>query len=166
MRTSIYIQKGCTTRRKLLVLLERLLMPLRIRRLQVMIMRQLKSLLKQADNNFNQALIGISIIVIGIFLWADKNYFFWPPQLRPLMNSEWSDTVFIILGICLLWTALTGNRSRRFQSILLIASSAAVAMLTVEQLWHVVFAHNLEMIMAVILDALVLAMLIRCAYKN
>ena len=131
-----------------------------------MIMRQLKSLLKQADNNFNQALIGISIIVIGIFLWADKNYFFWPPQLRPLMNSEWSDTVFIILGICLLWTALTGNRSRRFQSILLIASSAAVAMLTVEQLWHVVFAHNLEMIMAVILDALVLAMLIRCAYKN
>lgn len=131
-----------------------------------MIMRQLKSLLKQADNNFNQALIGISIIVIGIFLWADKNYFFWPPQLRPLMNSEWSDIVFIILGICLLWTALTGNRSRRFQSILLIASSAAVAMLTVEQLWHVVFAHNLEMIMAVILDALVLAMLIRCAYEN
>ena len=166
MRTSIYIQKGCTTRRKLLVLLERLLMPLRIRRLQVMIMRQLKSLLKQADNNFNQVLIGISIIMIGIFLWADKNYFFWPPQLRPLMNSEWSDIVFIILGICLLFTALTGNRSRRFQSILLIASSAAVAMLTVEQLWHVVFAHNLEMIMAVILDALVLAMLIRCAYKN
>ena len=166
MRTSIYIQKGCTTRRKLLVLLERLLMPLRIRRLQVMIMRQLKSLLKQADNNFNQVLIGISIIMIGIFLWADKNYFFWPPQLRPLMNSEWSDIIFIILGICLLWTALTGNRSRRFQSILLIASSAAVAMLTVEQLWHVVFAHNLEMIMAVILDALVLAMLIRCAYKN
>ena len=131
-----------------------------------MIMRQLKSLLKQADNNFNQVLIGISIIMIGIFLWADKNYFFWPPQLRPLMNSEWSDTIFIILGICLLFTALTGNRSRRFQSILLIASSAAVAMLTVEQLWHVLGAHKVEMIMAVILDALVLAMLIRCAYKN
>lgn len=131
-----------------------------------MIMRQLKSLLKQADNNFNQVLIGISIIMIGIFLWADKNYFFWPPQLRPLMNSEWSDTIFIILGICLVWTALTGNRSRRFQSILLIASSAAVAMLTVEQLWHVLGAHKVEMIMAVILDALVLAMLIRCAYKN
>ena len=131
-----------------------------------MIMRQLKSLLKQADNNFNQVLIGISIIMIGIFLWADKNYFFWPPQLRPLMNSEWSDIIFIILGICLVWTALTGNRSRRFQSILLIASSAAVAMLTVEQLWHVLGAHKVEMIMAVILDALVLAMLIRCAYKN
>ena len=131
-----------------------------------MIMRQLKSLLKQADNNFNQVLIGISIIMIGIFLWADKNYFFWPPQLRPLMNSEWSDIVFIILGICLLWTALTGNRSRRFQSILLIASSAAVAMLTVEQVWHVLFAHKIEMIMAVILDAGLLVMLIRCAYKN
>lgn len=141
-------------------------MPLRIRRLQVMIMRQLKSLLKQADNNFNQLLIGISIIMIGIFLWADKNYFFWPPQLRPLMNSEWSDIVFIILGICLLWTALTGNRSRRFQSILLIVSSAAVAMLLVEQVWHVLFANKIEMIMAVILDAGLLVMLIRCAYEN
>lgn len=131
-----------------------------------MIMRQLKSLLKQADNNFNQVLIGISIIMIGIFLWADKNYFFWPPQLRPLMNSEWSDTIFIILGICLLFTALTGNRSRRFQSILLIASSAAVAMLLAEQVWHVLGAHKIEMIMAVILDAGLLVMLIRCAYKN
>lgn len=131
-----------------------------------MIMRQLKSLLKQADNNFNQVLIGISIIMIGIFLWADKNYFFWPPQLRLLMNSEWSDIVFICLGICLLFTALTGNRSRKFQSILLILASAAVAMLLAEQVWHVLGAHKVEMIMAVILDAGLLVMLIRCAYEN
>ena len=131
-----------------------------------MIMRQLKSLLRQADKNFNQMIIGVLIVAIGIFLWADKNYFFWPPQLRPLMNSEWSDIIFIILGVCLLFTALTGNRSRRFQSILLIISSAAVAMLLVEQVWHVLFAHKIEMIMAVILDAGLLVMLIRCAYKN
>ena len=131
-----------------------------------MIMRQLKSLLRQADKNFNQMLIGVLIIVIGIFLWADKNYFFWPPQLRPLMNSEWSDIIFIILGICLLFTALTGNRSRRLQSILLIISSAAVAMLLAEQLWHVLFANKIEMIMAVILEAGLLVMLIRCAYEN
>ena len=129
-------------------------------------MRQLKSLLRQADKNFNQMLIGVLIILIGIFLWADKNYFFWPPQLRPLMNSEWSDIIFVILGVCLLFTALTGNRSRKFQSILLIVSSAAVAMLLVEQLWHVLFANKVEMIMAVILDAGLLTLLIRCAYKN
>lgn len=131
-----------------------------------MIMRQLKSLLRQADKNFNQMIIGMLIVAIGIFLWADKNYFFWPPQLRPLMNSEWSDIIFIILGVCLLFTALTGNRSRRLQSILLIVASAAVAMLLVEQVWHVIFAHKIEMIMAVILDAGLLVMLIRCAYKN
>lgn len=131
-----------------------------------MIMRQLKSLLRQADKNFNQMIIGMLIVAIGIFLWADKNYFFWPPQLRPLMNSEWSDIIFVILGVCLLFTALTGNRSRKFQSILLIVSSAAVAMLLVEQVWHVLFAHKIEMIMAVILDAGLLVMLIRCAYEN
>lgn len=127
---------------------------------------KLKQLTKNADKNFNQMLIGVLIILIGIFLWADKNYFFWPPQLRPLMNSEWSDIIFIILGICLLFTALTGNRSRRLQSILLIVASAAVAMLLAEQLWHVLFANKVEMIMAVILDAGLLVMLIRCAYKN
>ena len=128
--------------------------------------KRFKQLTKNADKNFNQMLIGVLIIVIGIFLWADKNYFFWPPQLRPLMNSEWSDIIFVILGVCLLFTALTGNRSRKFQSILLIVSSAAVAMLLVEQLWHVLFANKVEMIMAVILDAGLLVMLIRCAYKN
>ena len=68
-------------------------------------MLKLKQLTKNADNNFNQMLIGVLIIVIGIFLLADKNYFFWPPQLRPLMNSEWSDIVFIILGVCLVIAA-------------------------------------------------------------
>lgn len=127
---------------------------------------KLKQLTKNADNNFNQMLIGVLIILIGIFLWSDKNYFFWPPQLRPLMNSEWSDIIFIILGVCLLFTALTGNRSRRFQSILLILASAAVAMLLAEQVWHVLGAHKVEMIMAVILDVGLLVMLIRCAYEN
>ena len=125
-----------------------------------------KRIINNIDQNFNQMVVGVVIIMMGLFLWADKNYFFWPPQLRPLMNSEWSDIIFIILGICLLFTALTGNRSRRFQSILLIVASAAVAMLLVEQVWHVLFAHKIEMIMAVILDAGLLTLLIRCAYKN
>ena len=73
---------------------------------------------------------------------------------------------FVILGVCLLFTALTGNRSRKLQSILLIVASAAVAMLLVEQVWHVLFANKIEMIMAVILDAGLLVMLIRCAYEN
>ena len=128
--------------------------------------KRLKQLTKNADKNFNQMIIGVLIVAIGIFLWADKNYFFWPPQLRLLMNSEWSDIVFICLGICLLFTALTGNRSRKFQSILLILASAAVAMLLAEQVWHVLGAHKVEMIMAVILDAGLLVMLIRCAYEN
>ena len=129
-------------------------------------MHTFKRIINNIDKNFNQLLIGVLIVAIGIFLWADKNYFFWPPQLRPLMNSEWSDIIFIILGICLLWTALTGNHSRKFQSILLIVASAAVAMLLVEQVWHVLFADKIEMIMAVILDAGLLVMLIRCAYEN
>lgn len=129
-------------------------------------MHTFKRIINNVDHNFNQTVVGVAIIMMGLFLWADKNYFFWPPQLRPLMNSEWSDIIFIILGSCLLLMALRGNRSRKAQSILLIISSAAVAMLLVEQAWHVLFAHKIEMTMAVILDVLVLAFLIRCAYEN
>lgn len=125
-----------------------------------------KRIINNIDHNFNQMVVGVVIIMMGLFLWADKNYFFWPPQLRPLMNSEWSDIIFIILGSCLLLMALTGNPSRKIQSILLIISSAAVAMLLVEQAWHVICVHKIEMTMAVILDALVLTLLIRCAYEN
>lgn len=129
-------------------------------------MHTFKRIINNIDHNFNQMVVGVVIIMMGLFLWADKNYFFWPPQLRPLMNSEWSDIIFIILGSCLLLMALTGNPSRKIQSILLIISSAAVAMLLVEQAWHVICVHKIEMTMAVILDALVLTLLIRCAYEN
>ena len=129
-------------------------------------MNMFKRIINNIDHNFNQMVVGVVIIMMGLFLWADKNYFFWPPQLRPLMNSEWSDIIFIILGSCLLLMALTGNPSRKIQSILLIISSAAVAMLLVEQAWHVICVHKIEMTMAVILDALVLTLLIRCAYEN
>lgn len=129
-------------------------------------MHTFKQIINNIDHNFNQTVVGVAIIMMGLFLWADKNYFFWPPQLRPLMNSEWSDTIFIILGSCLLFLAITGNKSKKLQSILLIISSAAGAMLLVELAWHVLFAHKIEMIMAVILDMLVLTLLIRCAYEN
>lgn len=129
-------------------------------------MHTFKRIINNIDHNFNQMVVGVVIIMMGLFLWADKNYFFWPPQLRPLMNSEWSDIIFIILGSCLLLMALTGNPSRKAQSILLIVSSAAVAMLLVEQAWHVLCVHKIEMTMAVILEALVLTLLIRCAYEN
>ena len=123
-------------------------------------------LLNNINANFNQIIIGLSIVLIGGFLFADKNYFTWPPQLRPMMNSEYSDIFFIILGVVLLLCAFSGNKSKLIHDITIIVAGGATLVLLTEQLWHVLFAHNVEMTMAVILDAVLFILIIRCAYTS
>ncbi|RMC48892.1 hypothetical protein [Lactobacillus sp. ESL0228] len=123
-------------------------------------------LISNINKNFNQVVIGLSIVLIGGFLFADKNYFTWPPQLRPMMNSEYSDIFFIILGLVLLYCAVTGNKNKVIHDITITVAGGATFVLLTEQLWHVLFAHNIEMTMAVIFDAVLFILIIRCAYTS
>lgn len=131
-----------------------------------MTMKLWRKLISNIDANFNQVIIGLSIVLIGGFLFADKNYFTWPPQLRPMMNSEYSDVFFILLGLVLLFCAFTGNKSKLIHDITIIVAGGATLVLLTEQLWHVLFAHNVGMTMAVILDAVLFILIIRCAYTS
>ena len=82
------------------------------------------------------------------------------------MNSEYSDVFFILLGLVLLFCAFTGNKSKLIHDITIIVAGGATLVLLTEQLWHVLFAHNIEMTMAVILDAVLFILIIRCAYTS
>lgn len=125
-----------------------------------------RKIIKNVNDNFDQALISLSIIAIGFFLWADKTYFTWPPQLRPIMNSEYSDLFYITLGIVLLICTLTGNRNKAVHDTFIIIAGGATLVLLTEQLWHVFFAHNFEMMMAVFLDVVLFILILRCSYKS
>lgn len=125
-----------------------------------------RRLLRNVNNNFDQAVISLSIMAIGIFLWADKTYFTWPPQLRPIMNSEYSDVFYIVLGLMLLFCTLTGNKNKALHDIFITIAGGATLILLTEQLWHVVFAQNFDMTMAVILDVVLFILILRCSYKN
>lgn len=123
-------------------------------------------LLKNIDYNFNQVLIGLSIVSMGLFLLLDKNYFSWPPELRPMMNSELSDLAFIAIGVVMLFCGLSNNRNKVVRNIDYIAAGGATILLLIEQLWQVLFAKNMAMFIAVIFDVFLFVLIIRCAYDS
>ena len=144
-------------------------MPMHIRESRVMTMWH--RLLNNIDYNFNQLLIGLSIVSMGLFLWLDKNYFSWPPELRPMMNSEYADLFFIFLGIMLLFFAVTNKDIRvskkwTVKDITLTVAGGATILLLIEQLWQVLFAKNMDMAIAVIFDVFLFVLIIRCAYDS
>lgn len=130
-----------------------------------------RRLLKNIDYNFNQVLIGLSIVSMGLFLWLDKNYFSWPPELRPMMNSEYADLFFIFLGVMLLLFAITNKDIRiskklTVKDIILTVAGGATLLLLIEQLWQVLFAKNMDMTIAVIFDVFLFILIFRCAYDS
>lgn len=130
------------------------------------VMTMWRRLLKNIDANFNQVLIGLSIVSMGLFLWLDKNYFSWPPELRPMMNSELSDILFIIIGAVMLFCGLSNNQNKVVRSIDYIAAGGTTILLLIEQLWQVLFAKNMDMFIAVIFDIFLFVLIIRCAYDS
>ena len=141
----------------------------RIRELLVMTMW--RRLFRNIDYNFNQVLIGLSIISISLFLWLDKNYFTWPPELRPIMNSKYFDIIFMLLGIILLFLAIVNKEIKIYKKwtlkgIVLIIAGGATLVLLIEQLSQVFFAKNIEMIIAVIFDVFLFALILRLALDS
>ena len=140
-----------------------------IRESQVMTMW--RRMLRNIDYNFNQVIIGLSIISISLFLWLDKNYFTWPPELRPIMNSKYFDIIYMLLGIILLFLAISNREIKIYKKwtlkgIMLIFTGGATLVLLIEQLSQVFFARNIEMTIAVIFDIFLFALIFRLALDS
>lgn len=140
-----------------------------IRKSQVMTMW--RRMLRNIDYNFNQVIIGLSIISISLFLWLDKNYFTWPPELRPIMNSKYFDIIYMLLGIILLFLAISNREIKIYKKwtlkgIMLIFTGGATLVLLIEQLSQVFFARNIEMTIAVIFDIFLFALIFRLALDS
>lgn len=131
----------------------------------------LKRLVENVNQYFDQALTGLAIIATGVFLLIDKNYFSWPPDFKPVMNSDYADLFFILLGIVLLIFVVIGDINEneevlKIRKFFIVVSGGAVSFLFVEQLCQVLFAHNFEMTIAVIFDVFLFILIVRCAYKS
>lgn len=118
------------------------------------------------DNNFEQFLAGAGIIAIGVSLWIDRKYFFWPPELTQAMNDQRLDLIITILGFGLLVMAITGNRSKAWEQIFLILCGSVICMLAFTQIWHANLAGQTQMAHSVIGDVLIFILIIRAAWKS
>lgn len=130
-----------------------------------------RRLLRNIDVNFIQVTIGLAIVSMGLFLWLDKNYFTWPPELRPIMNSKYFDIIFMFLGAILLFLAVVNKEYRIYKKwtlkgIVLIITGGATLVLLIEQLSQVFFAKNIEMTIAVIFDIFLFALIFRLALDS
>lgn len=107
-----------------------------------------------------QALISLGITGIGLFLYSDQHYFFWPPDWSNVENDIRIDTFIVLVGLVLFLCTIFGLRNRKIIAILLVCSGAISLSMATLSLLHVVMSSywvmGLNVIGELILFSLVL----------
>ncbi|MDK6501384.1 hypothetical protein [Lactobacillus gasseri] len=107
-----------------------------------------------------QALISLWITGIGLFLYSDQHYFFWPPDWSNVENDIRIDTFIVLVGLVLFLCTIFGLRNRKIIAILLVCSGAISLSMATLSLLHVVMSSywimGLNVIGELILFSLVL----------
>lgn len=87
------------------------------------------------------------------------------------MNSKYFDIIYMLLGIILLFLAISNREIKIYKKwtlkgIMLIFTGGATLVLLIEQLSQVFFAQNIEMTIAVIFDIFLFALIFRLALDS
>ena len=116
--------------------------------------QRFKEYLANLKHNDLQALVGATVAVIGLSLWIDRHYFFWPPSLQNQLNDEGLDVIFVCIGLALVFVTAAGSKDKTAVRWLLVACAAISAILFAAQVCHGIFAGEPRMAHAAIGDAL------------
>lgn len=107
-----------------------------------------------------QALISLWVTGIGLFLYSDQHYFFWPPDWSNVENDIRIATFIVLVGLVLFLCTIFGLRNRKIIAILLVCSGAISLSMATLSLLHVVMSSywvmGLNVIGELILFSLVL----------
>lgn len=109
------------------------------------------------SNNFQLFLIGLALSAMGILLWTDHTYFFWPPKFSGLMNDDGLDAVAVVTGFGLIYYAVTNEKSNTVAGVLLSISAGFTGLVACIQLIHAIFAGQAPMFLGFILSCFLLA---------
>lgn len=94
---------------------------------------------------------------MGLLLWTDHTYFFWPPQFAGLMNDDGLDAVAVVTGFGLIYYAVTNEKSNTVAGVLLSISASFTGLVACIQLIHAIFAGQAPMFLGFILSCFLLA---------
>lgn len=107
-----------------------------------------------------QTLISLWIAGIGLFLYSDQHYFFWPPEWSNIENDVRIDTFIVIVGLALFLCTIFGVKNRKVIATLLVFCGAISLSMATLSLLHVIMSNywvmGLNVIGEIILFILIL----------
>lgn len=107
-----------------------------------------------------QGLISLWVTGIGLFLYSDQHYFFWPPDWSNIENNIKIDTFIVLVGLVLFLCTIFGVKNRKIIATLLVCSGAISLSMATLSLLHVIMSSywvmGLNVIGELILFSLVL----------
>lgn len=129
-------------------------------------MKRFKELLHNSRNNTIFIYIGLTLIAIGIALWLDTTYFFFPPQWNAVMNDNGLDGVAVACGLGLIFYAFDETKNRKVRGILLGYASAFVGLMVLMELWHATLAGETRMIPTIIFEIFFIVVIFYEAWRR
>lgn len=107
-----------------------------------------------------QTLISIWVTGIGLFLFSNQHYFFWPPDWSNIENDIRIDTFIVLVGLVLFLCTIFGVKNRKIIATLLVFCGAISLSMATLSLLHVIMSSywvmGLNVIGELILFSLVL----------
>ena len=88
---------------------------------------------KQVKRHPMHMILGIGLILIGIWLITNDHFFPWPPEATDLMNDNLWGGAYAVIGLSIILWVIDGSESIKYNRILLVAATGAMAFLTTYQ---------------------------------
>lgn len=95
--------------------------------------------------NLVQFIISIWVTAIGIFLFGDNHYFFWPPTYKNVENDMRIDALIILIGLVLFLCTIFNVQNKWIIAILFSLIGAVSLCLATLSFMHAWFAGFLPM---------------------
>lgn len=117
--------------------------------------------------HYNHIILGIGMMMIGMLLIMNDDFFTWPPETVEFSNDDAWGAIFIVIGFSLLAWVIDGEESIKWNRRLLAIAAGAMAFLTAYQfiIWAVTGIY-LGWIGGLIITAFVLTMARRSDTRN
>ncbi|MBD5430886.1 MAG: hypothetical protein HDR41_00200 [Lactobacillus sp.] len=126
----------------------------------------LRKLLHNLNTHFWDALIGLGIAIIGVDLWTNEHYFFWPPQYTTLMNDDRIDAMAVLIGVGLIIYALIGKNNNTILGIFLGLSVAFMTLIAIAFWIHMTFARQSMLSIPLTLAIVFIIAILRVAFNH
>ena len=111
-----------------------------------------------------QTLISIWIAGIGLFLFNDQHYFFWPPNWSNIENDIRIDTFIVLVGLALFLCTILGVKNRKIIATLLVCCGAISFSIATLSLLHVIMSSYWVMGLNVIGEFILFSLVLLVAH--